>query len=82
MFEKAVEVTPKQKEQAIKMNLFKMTISMVCFWIITFAFKLVYQNYRYSLWEDIYGRAVVFFICSVIDYMRQPFDVSLFDIRP
>jgi hypothetical protein len=58
-----------------------MAISMGSLGVSTFFFKQVYQDYRQTIFEDIYGRGVVFFVCSVIHYLFNKSDVSLFDLK-
>lgn len=60
----------------------RMSISFLAFSIITFGFKHMYENYRHTLWEDIYVRSLIFFICSAVEYLRQGPKVSLFEIKP
>jgi hypothetical protein len=43
-----------------------MIVAFVAFGFTTITFKAVYFNYRHTIWEDIYGRGVAFFICSCI----------------
>lgn len=43
-----------------------MVIAFVSFGLVTISFKAVYLNYRHTIWEDIYGRGIAFFICSVV----------------
>lgn len=56
--------------------------SFVSFTIITVAYKQISLHYRHSVWEDIYGRSIVFFFCSFIQYLYEKDDVSIFEIRP
>jgi drug/metabolite transporter (DMT)-like permease len=73
--EEEVKLTPQ-------MCLIKMTISFVCFGVMTFIFKVMFQNFRHTIYEDLYGRGVVFFFCSIVHYLKQKGIISLFDIRP
>jgi len=59
-----------------------MVIAMLCFGANTILFKEMYRHYRHTLWEDIYGRGIVFFVCSIIQYLIQKEDMSVFDLRP
>jgi drug/metabolite transporter (DMT)-like permease len=44
-------------------------------------FKAVYLNYRHTIWEDIYGRGIAFFICSCVQYLTSSGTQSIFDLR-
>jgi len=46
-----------------------MVIAFIAFGLVTITFKAVYLNYRHTIWEDVYGRGVAFFICATISYM-------------
>jgi hypothetical protein len=41
-----------------------MIVAFVSFGLVTMTFKAVYLNYRHTIWEDIYGRGIAFFICA------------------
>jgi len=59
-----------------------MIFAFLAFGITTITFKAVYFNYRHTIWEDIYGRGVAFFICSVIQYVSADAGTqSIFDLR-
>lgn len=58
-----------------------MVIAMICFGLTTILFKEMYQNYRHTIWEDIYGRGIMFFVCSIIQYLIQKEHMSVFDLR-
>ena len=45
-------------------SLILMVVAWIAFGIVTICFKAVYLNYRHTIWEDIYGRSIGFFICS------------------
>lgn len=61
----------------------KMFIAMFSLGIITFFFKLMEDHYRHTVYEDIYGRGVIFFICGAIDYMKNRSEGnSVFDVKP
>ena len=64
--------------------IFKMLIAMIALGIMTFSFKLVYDNLRHTIFEDIYGRSVIFFALSTLDYLKCTTNeqISIFDIRP
>ena len=62
-----------------------MSIAMIALAYMTFSFKLVYDNFRHTIFEDIYGRGVVFFVFSFLDYYyigSKKENVSIFDIKP
>ena len=60
-----------------------MFIAMLALGAMTFSFKLVYDNLRHTIFEDIYGRGVVFFFFSVLNYLKTADEsVSIFDIKP
>ena len=59
-----------------------MVIAMICFSANTILFKEMYHNYRHTIWEDIYGRGIIFFICSIIRYLFYKGQMSVFDLRP
>lgn len=48
---------------------FMMIIAFLAFSIVTICFKAIYLNYRHTIWEDIYGRGIAFFICSTLSYL-------------
>ena len=50
-------------------GLFLMTLAFICFGLVTISFKAIYLNYRHTIWEDIYGRGVGFFVCSTLHYL-------------
>ena len=56
-------------------------ISFLAFGADIICFKAVYLNYRFTVWEDIYGRGVVFFACSAIHYLLLKGNQSVFDLR-
>ena len=58
-----------------------MIVSFICFGLTTITFKAVYFNYRHTIWEDIYGRGVSFFIFSTIQYLGCNYGQSIFDLR-
>jgi len=59
-----------------------MVIAFMSFGATTITFKAVYFNYRHTIWEDIYGRGIAFFICSTLQYMtNEPGSQSIFDLR-
>lgn len=73
-----------RKGQDIPMTgaIFMMIFAFIAFGITTITFKAVYFNYRHTIWEDIYGRGVCFFICSVIQYVSSDSGTqSIFDLR-
>lgn len=41
-----------------------MIVAFVAFGLVTMLFKAVYLNYRHTIWEDIYGRGIAFFVCA------------------
>ena len=63
-------------------KLIKMSVGMTAFGLMSFVAKVMQQNFRHTIWEDLYGRSVVFLICAIVDYIRQSGIISLFDIRP
>ena len=58
-----------------------MVLAFIAFGLVTMTFKAVYLNYRHTIWEDIYGRGIAFFICSCIHYMTSSGTQSIFDLR-
>lgn len=48
----------------------KMTIAMISLGIMTFSFRIMYDHYRHTIFEDIYGRGLIFFLCASIHYLR------------
>lgn len=60
-----------RRSQEIPMTgaVFMMIFAFLAFGFTTITFKAVYFNYRHTIWEDIYGRGVAFFICSTMQYM-------------
>lgn len=59
-----------------------MVIAFLAFGATTITFKAVYFNYRHTIWEDIYGRGIAFFICSTLQYLtNEPGSQSIFDLR-
>jgi hypothetical protein len=58
-----------------------MIVAFIAFGFTTITFKAVYFNYRHTIWEDIYGRGVAFFICSCIQYLGMNYNQSIFDLR-
>lgn len=58
-----------------------MVIAFAAFSFVTMSFKAVYLNYRHTIWEDIYGRGVAFFLCSTFHYMMSSGVHSIFDLR-
>ena len=58
-----------------------MVVAFVAFGFCTICFKAVYLNYRTTIWEDIYGRGVAFFVCATISYLTQSGTQSIFDLR-
>ena len=48
-----------------------MVIAFAAFGFVTICFKAVYLNYRHTIWEDIYGRGIAFFICATIHYLSN-----------
>ncbi len=58
-----------------------MIVAFIAFGLTTITFKAVYFNYRHTIWEDIYGRGVAFFICSCIQYLGMNYNQSIFDLR-
>lgn len=60
----------------------KMFIAMFSLGIMTFFYKVMQDHYRHTVFEDIYGRGLVFFLCASIHYMRnKKADNSVFDIK-
>mmetsp|Transcript_1784 Transcript_1784/g.1235 ORF Transcript_1784/g.1235 Transcript_1784/m.1235 type:complete len:107 (-) Transcript_1784:623-943(-) len=59
-----------------------MVIAMVSFGVMTFIAKVMQKNFRHTIWEDLYGRGVVFLLCAIVHYLKQTNIISLFDIRP
>lgn len=56
---------------------------MISLGIMTFTFRVMYDHYRHTIFEDIYGRGLVFFICATIHYMKNKNESnSVFDIKP
>jgi len=43
-----------------------MGVATLAFTATTIFFKEMYQNMRHTIWEDIYGRGIMFFVCSII----------------
>jgi drug/metabolite transporter (DMT)-like permease len=61
---------------------FMMIFAFLAFGFTTITFKAVYFNYRHTIWEDIYGRGVAFFICSCMQYLTTDQGTqSIFDLR-
>lgn len=58
-----------------------MIVAFCAFGFVTIAFKAVYLNYRHTIWEDIYGRGIAFFICSCVQYLTSSGTQSIFDLR-
>lgn len=48
-----------------------MAVAFGAFGLVTITFKAVYLNYRHTIWEDIYGRGIAFFIFSTIQYLAS-----------
>lgn len=73
MFAKAPDTHKEIREVVMSHTtcLIKIFVAMLALGFNTVAFKEIYENYRHSLWEDIYGRGVVFFACSCIQYYFQ-----------
>jgi hypothetical protein len=71
-----------ERRLTVQIALFKMLLSMVALGLMTLSFKIMKMNFRQTLGEDLYGRGIVFFICSIIHYLKQKGIISLFDIRP
>lgn len=61
----------------------RMALAMICLGVMTFGFKIVFDEYRHTIFEDIYGRGVIFFGFAALNYVRSQNDqISIFDIRP
>lgn len=71
----------EKKEISAKMCMIMIVVSFLCFGTCTITFKAIYLNHRHTVWEDIYGRGVGFFACSVIHYLVQRGPMSIFDLR-
>ncbi len=73
MFSTPLEIPNRNTKLEInpKMCVIMMIVAFICFGLATICFKAIYINYRHTIWEDIYGRGVVFFACSVIHYLFQ-----------
>ena len=69
-------------EKSPKLCILMMVVSFLCFGVVTICFKAIYLNYRHTVWEDIYGRSVSFFACSIIHYLVQKSPLNAFDLRP
>jgi len=63
------EVERSAAELAMREKIIKMVVGFVSLSISTFMFKQIFVNYRHTIFEDIYGRGIVFFICSLIHYL-------------
>jgi drug/metabolite transporter (DMT)-like permease len=56
---------------------------MLSLGVMTFSFKVMHDHMRHTIFEDIYGRGVIFFICSAFYYWRNKAEGnSVFDIKP
>lgn len=60
---------------------FMMILAFICLGLVTICFKAVYLNYRHTIFEDIYGRGVGFFVCSTLHYLSGSGGQSIFDLR-
>nr|AAZ23862.1 hypothetical protein [Sterkiella histriomuscorum] len=83
LFKENEDKLPTTRIRQITTNesIIKMMIAMICFSVTTILFKEMYKNYRHTIWEDIYGRGIVFFVCSIIQYLVQQGPMSVFDLR-
>jgi hypothetical protein len=61
----------RQSEIPFTPAVIMMIVAFFCFGLVTMTFKAVYLNYRHTIWEDIYGRGIAFFICSCIQYLTS-----------
>ena len=60
-----------------------MFVAMCSLGVMTFSFKVIHDNKRHTIFEDIYGRGVIFFLCSAFYYWRNKTEgSSIFDIKP
>lgn len=61
-----------------------MVIAMISLGIMTFTFRVMYDHYRHTIFEDIYGRGLIFFACASIHYIKKKDHGgnSIFEIRP
>ena len=57
-------------------------VAFLNFGLVIVCFKAIYLNYRHTIWEDIYGRSVSFFACSILNYLIRKGQSSVFDLRP
>ena len=73
--------TVTNEERTPKVCIIMMVISFLCFGTVTICFKAIYLNYRHTIWEDIYGRSVSFFACSIIHYLIHKGPMNAFDLR-
>lgn len=84
LFGASLEDITFKKGQDIPMTgaIIMMIFAFISFGVTIITFKAVYFNYRHTIWEDIYGRGVAFFICSVIQYVSADAGTqSIFDLR-
>ena len=51
-----------------------MIVAMLSLGVMTFGFKIIYDHYRHTIFEDIYGRGVVLFFFSALDYVKNSND--------
>ena len=72
---------PSEPESKFGKHGILLTIAMTCYAFSFLMFRLIIQNYRVSIWEDIYWRNVFFFVCSVVYYIaNRRLKVTIFDI--
>jgi drug/metabolite transporter (DMT)-like permease len=63
--------------------LLRMAIAMISLGIMTFSFKVMVDHLRHTIFEDIYGRGLIFFLCATFYYWRNKNEGnSVFDIKP
>ena len=67
------EVNEKELDErrlTVQTSLIKMFISMFALGLMTLSFKIMKMNFRQTLGEDLYGRGIVFFLCSIVHYLK------------
>ena len=83
LFNKQEEVSAHDNTISKKAAVLLMTMAFACLGVVNVGFKGVYLRERHTVWEDIYGRSVVFFACAVVHYLVRKGDHngSVFEIK-
>jgi hypothetical protein len=71
LFNENPDLLPQAKivEMSSSLCIIKMIIAIVSFGLTTIFFKAIGLHMRYTIWEDVYARGIVFFACSIVQYL-------------